>query len=140
MKIDSRSRQAKESFQPYRLNCNFVAPSRAPMTELSDRLQQTLGSGYRVIKELGGGGMSRVFAAEEIDLERPVVIKVLPPDLGAGLNVERFRREIQLAAKLQHPHIVPLLSAGAKDGLLYYTMPHIDGDTLRSKLRSGEMP
>ncbi len=111
------------------------------MAELKDQLQQTLGSGYRVIKELGGGGMSRVFAAEETELERPVVIKVLPPDLGAGLNVERFRREIQLAAKLQHPHIVPLLSAGAKDGLLYYTMPHIDGDTLRVKLsRSGEMP
>ena len=85
--------------------------------------------------------MSRVFVAQEIALGRDVVVKVLPPDLGAGLNIDRFRREIQMAARLQHPHIVPLLSAGAKDGLLYYTMPRIEGETLRSKIiRSGEFP
>lgn len=108
---------------------------------LSERLQETLGEGYRVTRELGGGGMSRVFVAEETELGRRVVVKVLPPDLGAGLNVERFRREIQLAARLQHPHIVPLLSAGARDGLLYYTMPLIEGETLRARLaRAGELP
>jgi Tol biopolymer transport system component len=85
--------------------------------------------------------MSRVFVAAEIELGRDVVVKVLPPDLGAGLNVDRFRREIQMAARLQHPHIVPLLSAGARDGLLFYTMPRIEGETLRSRiLRSGELP
>jgi len=111
------------------------------MTGLAERLQATLGDAYRITEELGGGGMSRVFVAEDTELGRNVVIKVLPPDLAAGLNVERFRREIQLAARLQHPHIVPLLSAAAKDGLLYYTMPLIGGESLRAKLeRSGELP
>lgn len=111
------------------------------MAELIDRLQSTLGEGYRITSELGGGGMSRVFVAEEVELGRTVVIKVLPPDLAAGLNVDRFRREIQMAARLQHPHIVPVLSAGAKDGLLYYTMPLIQGESLRSRLsRAGELP
>jgi Tol biopolymer transport system component len=109
--------------------------------DLAQRLQHTLGEGYKITDELGGGGMSRVFVAREVELGRDVVVKVLPPDLGAGLNVDRFRREIQMAARLQHPHIVPLLSAGAKDGLLYYTMPRIEGETLRSRiLRSGELP
>ena len=85
--------------------------------------------------------MSRVFVAEEVELERQVVVKVLPPDLGAGLNIDRFRREIQLAAKLQHPHIVPLLAGGAQGALLYYTMPFIDGESLRAKLsKSRELP
>jgi len=85
--------------------------------------------------------MSRVFLAEETSLGRKVVIKVLPADLAAGLNADRFRREIQLAARLQHPHIVPLLSAGAKGGLLYYTMPFISGENLRARIvRLRELP
>jgi serine/threonine-protein kinase len=85
--------------------------------------------------------MSRVFVAEELSLGRKVVVKVLPPDLAATVNVERFRREIQLAAKLQHPHIVPVLAAGISDGLPYYTMPFIEGESLRARLaRSGELP
>ena len=85
--------------------------------------------------------MSRVFIAEETSLGRKVVVKVLPPDLAATVNVERFRREIQLAAKLQHPHIVPVLAAGISDGLPYYTMPFIEGESLRVRLaRSGELP
>lgn len=83
------------------------------MAELQERLQTSLGAAYRVEKELGGGGMSRVFLAEEVALGRRVVIKVLPPEMAAGVNAERFRREIQLAASLQHPHVVPLLSAGS---------------------------
>ncbi|HEX9581488.1 MAG TPA: serine/threonine-protein kinase, partial [Gemmatimonadales bacterium] len=111
------------------------------MTELRDRLQVALGSGYRVEKELGGGGMSRVFLAEEVRLGRKVVIKVLPPEMAAGVSVERFEREIQLAAKLQHPHVVPLLTAGSSDDLLYYIMPFIEGESLRAKLvREGELP
>src|SRR6476469_1483432 len=85
--------------------------------------------------------MSRVFLVRELELDRQVVVKVLPPDLAAGLNVDRFRREIQLAAKLQHPHIVQLISAGARGGLLYYTMPFIAGENLRARLvRLRELP
>jgi serine/threonine-protein kinase len=111
------------------------------MAELLDRLQAALGDAYRFERELGGGGMSRVFVAEETSLGRRVVLKVLPPDLAAGLSIDRFRREIQLAASLHHPHIVPLLSAGQAGDLLYYTMPLIEGESLRTKLaREGELP
>jgi hypothetical protein len=85
--------------------------------------------------------MSRVFLAEEVRLGRKVVIKVLPPEMAAGVNVERFEREIQLAANLQHPHVVPLLTTGASGDLLYYVMPFIKGESLRAKLaREGELP
>ncbi len=108
---------------------------------LQDTLQRTLGSAYVLDRELGGGGMSRVFIARETALDRTVVIKVLPPDLAAGVNVDRFRREIVLAARLQHPHIVPLLTAGVTDGLPYFTMPFIEGESLRVTIeRSGELP
>ncbi|HYK82176.1 MAG TPA: protein kinase [Gemmatimonadales bacterium] len=111
------------------------------MTDLTQQLQAAVGDTYRVERELGGGGMSRVFLAEETALGRRVVIKVLPPELAAGVNAERFRREIQLAASLQHPHIVQLLTAGAAAGLLYYIMPFIPGESLRAKLaREGELP
>ena len=111
------------------------------MTDLRDRLQAALGSAYRIDQELGGGGMSRVFLAEETALGRKVVVKVLPPEMAAGVNIERFRREIQLAASLQHPHIVPLYAAGQADDLFYYTMPLVEGESLRAKLaREGQLP
>lgn len=110
-------------------------------SDLQQQLQDIVGTGYRIDRELGGAGMSRVFVATDIALDRQVVIKVLPPELAAGINTDRFRREIQLAAKLQHPHIVPLLSAGASGALLYYTMPFIVGENLRTRLtRTGELP
>lgn len=85
--------------------------------------------------------MSRVFLAEEPRLGRQVVIKLLPPEMGAAVNIERFEREIQLAARLQHPHVVSLLTAGASGDLLYYVMPFIAGESLRAKLsREGAMP
>ncbi|HEY1952446.1 MAG TPA: protein kinase, partial [Gemmatimonadaceae bacterium] len=112
-----------------------------PARELQDQLQRALGDQYKITEELGAGGMSRVFVALDTNLGREVVVKVLPPELSVGLNVDRFKREIQMAARLQHPHIVPLLSAGAKDGLLYYTMPRIEGETLRARLlRAGALP
>src|SRR3989442_1310431 len=104
------------------------------MLDLRDRLQSALGTAYRLDKELGGGGMSRVFLAEEVRLGRQVVVKVLPPEMAAGVNAERFEREIRLAAKLQHPHIVPLLSAGSQGDLLYYIMPRVEGESLRARL------
>lgn len=111
------------------------------MSDLQARLQAALGDAYSIERELGGGGMSRVFLAQESTLKRRVVIKVLPPEMAAGVNVERFRREIELAASLQHPHIVPLLAAGQAGDLLYYTMPMVEGESLRTKLaREGELP
>jgi serine/threonine-protein kinase len=110
-------------------------------TDLLPQLQTAFGDGYRFEKELGGGGMSRVFVATELGLARRVVVKVLAPELAAGVSVDRFRRETQLAASLQHPHIVPLLTAGAAGELLYYTMPLIEGESLRSRLsRERELP
>ena len=90
--------------------------------DVRTQLQSLLGDGYVIERELGGG-MSRVFVAEDKALGRKVVVKVLPPELAAEVNVERFRREIQLAARLQHPNIVPLLNAADKGDLLWYSMP-----------------
>jgi Tol biopolymer transport system component len=100
-------------------------------------LQHALGTGYALERELGGGGMSRVFVAKETTLGRDIVVKVLPPDMAAGVSVERFAREIQLVARLQHPHIVPLLATGLAGGLPFYTMPFVRGDSLRARLRGG---
>jgi eukaryotic-like serine/threonine-protein kinase len=98
-------------------------------------LQEALGPSYVVGRELGGGGMSRVFQVEELSLGRTIVVKVLSPDLVAGVSLERFKREIALTARLQHPHIVPIFAAGEVAGLPYYTMPYVAGDSLRSLLR-----
>jgi hypothetical protein len=100
----------------------------------SAELQRALAPAYTIQRELTGGGMSRVFVALEHALGRTVVVKVLKPELGAGMNRERFRREIMLAAQLQHPHIVPVLSAGEHGELLWYTMPFVEGVSLRDSL------
>jgi eukaryotic-like serine/threonine-protein kinase len=111
------------------------------MPDLREQLQETLGEGYRVEHELGGGGMSRVFMALETALGRAVVVKVLHPDMAADVSIERFRREIRVSAQLQHPHIVPVLAAGETGGLPYFTMPYIEGRSLRAELASvGELP
>ena len=110
-------------------------------TPLRDQLQTSLGSAYTLERELDGGGMSRVFVARDETLERAVVVKVLSPDLAAGVSAERFTREIKLAAGLQQANIVPLLSAGETEGLPYYTMPFVAGLSLRSRLeRNGALP
>ena len=107
---------------------------------LRDQLQSALAGAYILDRELGGGGMSRVFLSTEVAFDRRVVVKVLPPELAVGVSAERFRREISLAAKLQHAHIVPMLSAGDANGLAWFTMPFIDGESLRTRLGRGELP
>jgi hypothetical protein len=107
--------------------------------QIRQQLQATLGAAYTLERELGGGGMSRVFLAEETALRRKVVVKVLPSELAAGVNVERFNREIQTAAALQQANIVPLLSAGDTGGLPFYTMPFVEGESLRARLARGPM-
>jgi len=101
---------------------------------LGDQLQRTLGAAYTIERELGGGGMSRVFVATETALKRRVVVKVLPGEMSGRLAVERFKREIGIAARLQHAHMVPLLTAGEVDGLPYFTMPFVEGQSLRERL------
>lgn len=111
------------------------------MTDLRATLERTLGDIYSFERELQGGAMSRVFVAMDRQLGREIVMKVLPPEVAAELSADRFRREIQLAAKLQHPHIVPLLSSGEIDGTPYFTMPFVEGESLRARLkRVGELP
>ncbi len=105
-----------------------------PDDSLQAEVQSALAGTFLIERELPRGGMSRVFVATETALRRQVVIKVLAPDLTATLSTERFRREIGLAARLQHPHIVPLLSSGLADGHLYYTMPFVDGESLRDRM------
>jgi pentatricopeptide repeat protein len=108
---------------------------------LGQQLQNTLGTAYTLDRELGGGGMSRVFVADERRLNRKVVIKVLSPELAAGVSAERFEREIQLAASLQQANIVPILAAGDTDGLPFYTMPYVEGQSVRARLAAnGPLP
>ncbi len=109
-------------------------------TDVKRELQASLGDAYRIEEELSGGGMSRVFLATETALDRKVVVKVLPQELAGGVNIERFKREIGVAARLQHAHIEPLLTAGEANGLPYFTMPYVKGESLRAKLaRGGEL-
>jgi eukaryotic-like serine/threonine-protein kinase len=108
--------------------------------DLRERLQETLRTAYVIERELGGGGMSRVFVATETALARRVVVKVLSPDLAAGLSAQRFEREIRLAAALQQANVVPVLTTGEADGLPYYIMPFVAGLSLRARLtRDGRL-
>jgi tRNA A-37 threonylcarbamoyl transferase component Bud32/tetratricopeptide (TPR) repeat protein len=110
------------------------------LTETVERLTAALAGRYTIQRELGGGGMARVFLATESALGRRVVVKVLAPELAHSVSADRFRREIQLAAGLQHPHITPLFTAGQVGDLLFYTMPFVDGESLRTRLdREGEL-
>ena len=109
--------------------------------DLRERLQAALGGAYALERELAGGGMARVFVATETALGRRVVVKVLPPELAHEVSAERFRREVQLAAQLRHPLVVPVLAAGEAGGLLHYTMPYVEGESLRARLaREGALP
>ncbi len=118
---------------------NPTGPPDVVTSALQNQLQHTLGDAYRLERELGGGGMSRVFVAEEVRLERKVVVKVLSPELAEGLSAERFEREIRTAAALQQANIVPILTAGETAGLPFYTMPFVDGQSLRAHLARGPL-
>jgi eukaryotic-like serine/threonine-protein kinase len=109
--------------------------------DVRDQLQTTLGDVYTIERELPPGGMSRLFLATERSLDRQVVIKLLPPEYASEISAARFQREVTLTAHLQHPHILPILSAGSRDGLLYYIMPYVEGESLRQRLeREGRLP
>jgi tetratricopeptide (TPR) repeat protein len=108
--------------------------------DIRPQVQSSLGDGYTIERELGGGGMSRTYVALERSLSRRVVVKVLSPELAAGVSVDRFKREILLAAQMQHPHVVPVLSSGDAKGLPWFTMPFVEGESLRARLARGPLP
>jgi eukaryotic-like serine/threonine-protein kinase len=104
------------------------------MTEPVERLRAAIADRYSLEDELGAGGMATVYLAHDLRHDRDVALKLLHPDLGATLGGERFLSEIKTTARLQHPHILPLLDSGAVDGLLFYVMPYVSGETLRARL------
>jgi Tol biopolymer transport system component/tRNA A-37 threonylcarbamoyl transferase component Bud32 len=111
------------------------------MADLFHRLQSALAGRYVLVRELGAGGMATVYLAEDVRHHRKVAVKVLRSELAATLGPDRFAREVEIAAQLQHPHILPVLDSGDADGLLYYVMPFVDGESLRARLaRQGELP
>jgi serine/threonine protein kinase len=97
-------------------------------------LASALTGRYDIDREIGRGGMATVYVAEDVRHARRVAIKVLHPELSAVIGVERFLAEIKTTAALQHPHILPLFDSGSADGLLYYVMPFVEGETLRARL------
>ncbi len=110
------------------------------MTEITARLSTALADRYTIERELGAGGMATVYLAEDLKHHRKVAVKVLRPELAATLGPERFVREIEIAANLTHPHILPLHDSGEADGFLYYVMPYIEGESLRERLdREGKL-
>ncbi len=110
-------------------------------SELRDRLQTALSGTYVIERELGRGGMATVHLAQDLKHDRRVALKVLHPDSAQTLGPERFQREIKLAARLQHPHILTVLDSGEAGGQLWFTMPFVDGESLRDRLRrEGQLP
>jgi len=111
------------------------------MADLSERVRTSLAGHYAIERELGRGGMATVYLAEDVKHHRKVAVKVLRPELAATLGEDRFFREIEVAAQLQHPHILPLLDSGQAEGFLYYVMPYVEGESLRERLaQHGELP
>jgi serine/threonine protein kinase len=111
------------------------------MSDLLSRLQQALADRYAIEREVGRGGMAVVFLAEDLKHHRRVAIKVLKPELSQSLGPDRFLREIEVAAQLTHPHILPVFDSGAADGLLYYVTPYVEGESLRAWLqREPQLP
>src|SRR5437899_4968711 len=116
------------------LGCDFAKRAAALVADLLETLRDALIEHYAVQRELGRGGMATVFLAEDRKHHRPVAIKVLHSELAAALGSDRFLREIAIAARLQHPHILPLYDSGTVNRLLYYVMPYVEGESLRDRL------
>jgi hypothetical protein len=111
------------------------------MSDALRRLESGLADRYRIDRELGRGGMATVYLADDVKHRRSVAVKVLLPELASVVGSERFLREIDIAARLRHPHVLPLLDSGSVDGLLYYVMPLVEGESLRDKLnREKQLP
>src|SRR2546430_1347425 len=111
------------------------------MRDIEERLEAALADRYALGRELGRGGMAVVFLGRDLRHDRAVAIKVLRQEIAAALGGERFLREIQIAAKLHHPHILPLYDSGAAGDLLYYVMPYVEGESLRQRLdRETQLP
>src|SRR5713226_1574372 len=111
------------------------AQGASPVADAHARLQAALTGRYTIERELGRGGMATVYLAQDVKHRRRVAIKVLQPELAAALGRDRFLREIETAARLNHPHILPLHDSGEADGFVYYVMPYVDGESLRDRLR-----
>jgi serine/threonine protein kinase len=111
------------------------------MRSIPEALKAALADRYRLDRELGSGGMATVYLAEDLKHHRKVAVKVLRPDLAVALGADRFLREIEVAARLQHPHILGVLDSGDAEGFFYYVMPYGEGETLRDRIaRTGELP
>ena len=104
------------------------------MNDLLGRLKEALADRYVVERELGRGGMAVVYLAQDLKHDRAVALKVLRPELAASIGADRFLREIRITAKLTHPHVLPVHDSGEADGLLYYVMPYVEGESLRELL------
>ena len=111
------------------------------MPETLRVLRESLAGRYSIERELGRGGMATVYLARDVQHDRPVALKVLEPELAASLGAERFQREIKLAARLQHPHILSVYDSGRAGDLLWFTMPFVEGESLRDRLtRETQLP
>src|SRR5665213_3544222 len=109
--------------------------------ELNTQFTAALSGHYEIEREIGRGGMATVYLARDVKHDRLVALKVLDPELGAVLGVERFLSEIRVTANLQHPHLLPLFDSGEAAGMLYYVMPYVDGESLRARLdREKQLP
>src|SRR6266542_1946767 len=104
-----------------------------------ERLRGALSHSYTIDRELGRGGMATVYLAQDVRHERLVALKVLHPELAASLGPDRFLREIKMAARLNHPHILALHESGEADGFLYYVMPYVEGESLRERLEREQL-
>src|SRR5438874_793536 len=111
------------------------------MSDALERLGAALAEHYAIERQVGAGGMATVYLARDLKHDRAVALKVLRPELAAVLGIERFLSEIRVTAHLQHPHILPLFDSGQAGGLIYYVMPHVEGESLRQRLeREKQLP
>jgi serine/threonine protein kinase len=133
--------KGRDWFGPWRGERRLPARSNAGQEHLDPVRRMILSGRYRVDRELGSGGMATVYLAQDLKHQRTVAVKILRPELAASLGTDRFLREIQITAGLDHPHILPVHDSGEADGSLYYVMPYVEGESLRDRMtREGQLP